>query len=120
MLTPRLAADIPDHFLGRVFRTHRFLPYENPSIHPKDADGRQNGYNEGFNGKLRDELLNREIFYSMTEAKVLTEQWHRHYKTIRPHSSLGYRPSVPQSIAPHRGDPPSAAGGLQATLRIGG
>ena len=49
----------------------------------------KNGYNESFNGKLRDELLNGKIFYSMTEAKVLIEQWRRHYNTIRPHSSLG-------------------------------
>ena len=69
----------------------------------------ENGYNESFNGKLRDELLNGEIFYSMTEAKVLIEQWRRHYNTIRPHSSLGYRPPAPQTIVPHRGDPPSAA-----------
>ena len=77
----------------------------------------ENGYNESFNGKLRDELLNGEIFYSMTEAKVLLEQWRRHYNTIRPHSSLGYRPPAPQTIAPHRGDPPSAAGRLRPTRR---
>jgi len=77
----------------------------------------ENGYNESFNGKLRHELLNGEIFYSMTEAKVLIEQWRRHYNTIRPHSSLGYRPPAPQTIAPHRGDPPSAAGRLRATRR---
>ena len=71
----------------------------------------KNGYNESFNGKLRDELLNGEIFYSMTEAKVLIEQWRRHYNTIRPHSSLGYRPPALQTIAPHRGDPPSPARG---------
>ena len=77
----------------------------------------ENGYNESFNGKLRDELLNGEIFYSITEAKVLIEQWRRHYNTIRPHSSLGYRPPAPQTIVPHRGDPPSAAGKLRATRR---
>jgi len=51
----------------------------------------ENGYNENFNGSLRDELLNGEIFYSLAEAKVLIEAWRRHYNTIRPHSSLGYR-----------------------------
>ena len=55
----------------------------------------ENGYNESFNGKLRDELLNREIFYTLKEAKVLIEQWRRHYNTVRPHSSLGYRPMEP-------------------------
>ena len=49
----------------------------------------ENGYNESFNGKLRDELLNGEIFYSLTEAKVLIEQWRIHYNHIRPHSALG-------------------------------
>ena len=52
----------------------------------------ENGYNESFNGSLRDGLLNGEIFYSLAEAKVLIEAWRRHYNTIRPHSSLGYRP----------------------------
>ena len=77
----------------------------------------ENGYNESFNGKLRDELLNSEIFYLMTGAKVLIEQWRRHYNTIRPHSSLGYRPPAPQTVMPHRGDTPSAARRLQATRR---
>jgi putative transposase len=58
----------------------------------------ENGYNESFNGKLRDELLNTEIFYTLKEAKVLIEQWRRHYNEVRPHSSLGYRPPAPQTI----------------------
>jgi transposase InsO family protein len=58
----------------------------------------ENGYNESFNGKLRDELLNREIFYSLKEAQLLIEQWRRHYNEVRPHSSLGYRPPAPQVI----------------------
>jgi len=60
----------------------------------------ENGYNESFNGKLRDELLNREIFYSLKEAQILTERWRREYNTIRPHSSLGYRPPTPEAIMP--------------------
>jgi len=60
----------------------------------------ENGYNESFNGKLRDELLNMEIFYSLKEAQVLIEQWRRHYNEVRPHSSLGYRPPAPQAIVP--------------------
>ena len=58
----------------------------------------ENGYNESFNGKLRDELLNMEIFYSLKEAKILIEQWRRHYNEVRPHSSLGYKPPAPQAI----------------------
>ena len=56
----------------------------------------ENGYIESFNGKLRDELLNREVFTTLTEAKVLIEQWRREYNQVRPHSSLGYRPPAPE------------------------
>jgi putative transposase len=57
----------------------------------------ENGYIESFNGKLRDELLNREIFYTLTEAKVLIGQWRREYNLVRPHSALGYRPPAPEA-----------------------
>ena len=60
----------------------------------------ENGYNESFNGKLRDELLNLEVFTSVWEAKVLVEQWRREYNEVRPHSSLGYRPPAPEAIRP--------------------
>lgn len=59
----------------------------------------ENGYNESFNGKLRDELLNGEIFYTLKEAQILIEQWRKEYNTVRPHSSLGYKPPVPETIA---------------------
>jgi putative transposase len=57
----------------------------------------ENGYIESFNGKLRDELLNREIFTTLTEAKVLIEQRRREYNQVRPHSSPGYRPPAPEA-----------------------
>jgi len=57
----------------------------------------ENGYCESFNGRLRDELLNGEIFYTLQEAKILIENWRREYNEIRPHSSLGYRPPAPQT-----------------------
>lgn len=60
----------------------------------------ENGYNESFNGKLRDELLDREIFTTLHEAHVLIERWRVHYNTKRPHSSLGYKPPAPQTILP--------------------
>lgn len=60
----------------------------------------ENGYNESFNSKLRDELLNGEIFTTLREAQVLIERWRRHYNTVRPHSSLGYRPPAPETILP--------------------
>jgi putative transposase len=58
----------------------------------------ENGYIESFNGKMRDELLNREIFTTLEEAKVLIEQWRRHYNQVRPHSSKKYRPPAPKAI----------------------
>jgi transposase InsO family protein len=60
----------------------------------------ENGYCESFNGKLRDECLNGEIFYSLKEATVVIEQWRKHFNTIRPHSSLSYRPPATQTSAP--------------------
>jgi transposase InsO family protein len=60
----------------------------------------ENDYCESFNGKLHDGLLNGEIFYSLKEAKVVIGQWRHHYNTVRPHSSLGYRPPAPQAFAP--------------------
>jgi len=81
----------------------------------------ENGYNESFNGTLGEEVLKREIFFTLTEAKVLIEQWRREYNTIRPHSSLGYRPPAPEAIRPDpaflnlpalRGPHPASQGGL--------
>ena len=60
----------------------------------------ENGYIESFNGKLRDELLNREIFTTLTEAKILIEQWRKEYNQVRPHSSLSYRPPAPEARIP--------------------
>lgn len=56
----------------------------------------ENGFCESFNARLRDELLNGEIFYSLAEAKAVIEGWRRHYNAIRPHSALGYRPPAPE------------------------
>ena len=60
----------------------------------------ENGYIESFNGKLRDELLNREIFTTLIEAKILIEQWRWEYNHVRPHSALRYRPPAPEAIMP--------------------
>jgi transposase InsO family protein len=60
----------------------------------------ENGYNESFNGKLRDELLNPEIFDTLLEAQILIERWRVEYNSIRPHSSLGYRPPAPEAMEP--------------------
>ena len=60
----------------------------------------ENGYCESFNGKLRDEFLNGEIFYSLREAQIVIENWRREYNTVRPHASLGYRPPAPGAYTP--------------------
>lgn len=60
----------------------------------------ENGYIESFNARFRDELLNGEIFYTVAEARIIIEQWRRHYNTKRPHSALGYRPPAPETIIP--------------------
>ena len=60
----------------------------------------ENGYVESFNGKLRDELLDREIFYTLTEAQILIERWRQQYNTVRPHSAMGYRPPAPLTVIP--------------------
>jgi len=60
----------------------------------------ENGYCESFNGKMRYELLNGEIFFNLREAKAVIENWRRHYNTIRPHSSLGGRPPAPETLQP--------------------
>ncbi len=59
----------------------------------------EGGYVESFNGKLRDELLNGEIFTTLQEAKVLTEAWRREYNQVRPHSALGYKPPAPETVS---------------------
>jgi transposase InsO family protein len=58
-----------------------------------------NGYIESFDGKMRDKLLAREIFYTLKEGQVTIEMWRKHYNTIGPHSSLGYLPSIPVNSA---------------------
>ena len=58
----------------------------------------ENGYCESFNSKLRDELLNGELFYSLAEARIVIEGWRQHYNTQRPHSSLGYKPPAPVAV----------------------
>ena len=63
----------------------------------------ENGYCESFNSKLRDELLNGEMFFSLAEAQVLIEAWRRHFNAVRPHSSLKYRPPAPEVIVPRSG-----------------
>jgi len=84
----------------------------------------ENGYNESFNGKLRDECLNVELFNNLAEARIIIEMWRRHYNTVRPHTSLGYRPPAPETFLPAeracdlwklQPDQPSLGGNLMVT-----
>jgi putative transposase len=88
---PEMTAKVVRHWLARVGAKTLYIEPGSPW---------ENGYCESFNGKLRDELLNGEIFYSLKEAQIVIEQWCNHYNTIRPHSSLGYRPPAPQTFNP--------------------
>jgi putative transposase len=100
---PEFIALVVKEWLGRLGVATLYIEKASPW---------ENGYNESFNGKLRDELLDREIFYYLAEARVLIERWRIHYNTERPHSSLGYRPPAPETIRPPRW--PSGS----ATLRL--
>ena len=86
---PELTAVTVREWLARVGVQTLFIEPRSPW---------ENGYCESFNGKLRDELLNREIFYSLKEVQILTKRWRREYNTLRPHSSLGYQPPAPATI----------------------
>lgn len=88
---PEMTAKIVRHWLAQVGAKTLYIEPGSPW---------ENGYCESFNGKLRDELLNGEIFYSLKEAQIVIEQWCKHYNTIRPHSSLGYRSPAPQTFKP--------------------
>ncbi len=95
---------IPDHirsdngseFTAKSIRT--WLPKLGiKTLYIEPGSPWENGYNESFNGRLRDECLNGETFYTLKEAQVLLEQWRHHYNHIRPHTSLGYKPPAPLS-----------------------
>ena len=60
----------------------------------------EDGYCESFNARLRDELLNDEIFYSLKEEQIVIEEWRKHYNTVRPHSAFRHRPPAPETIVP--------------------
>lgn len=96
--TPRyIRSDNGPEFISK--RLRRWLKISGvETLYIEPGSPWENGYIESFNGKLRDELLNREIFDTLFEAKVLVDRWKREYNTVRPHSSLGYRPPAPETI----------------------
>ena len=88
---PEFTARAVREWLGRVGARTLYIEPGSPW---------ENGYIESFNGKLRDELLDRELFYTLLEVRVLTERYRQTYNRIRPHSSLGYRPPAPETVLP--------------------
>lgn len=84
---PGFTAEVVRKRLERIGVRTLFIESESPL---------KNGYNESFSGKMRDEVLNREVFYNLREAKVVIENWRQEYNTLRPHSSLDYRPLAPE------------------------
>jgi putative transposase len=98
---------VPDYIRsdnGPEFTAHRVRDWlesvEVKTLFIEPGSPWENGYIESFNGKLRDELLDREVFDTLLEAKVLVERWRQMYNTVRPHSSLGYRPPAPEATQP--------------------
>jgi putative transposase len=110
---PEFTAKAVRDWLGRLGSKTLFIEPGSPW---------ENGYCESFNGKLRDECLNLELFYTLKEAQVLIEQWRCFYNTERPHSSLGYRPPAPKTFLPRHDTPayatlqPSHHGGSQSQI----
>jgi putative transposase len=93
-----LRSDNGPEFVARDLR--QWLPNNGAkTLYIEPGSPWENGYCESFNSKLRHEFLNGDIFYSMKEIRALAERWRVHYNTIRPHSSLGYRPPAPQAWA---------------------
>ena len=88
---PEFTAKVVRKWLGTVGVKTLFITPESPW---------ENGYNESFNGTLGDEVLKREIFYTLEEARFIIEQWRQEYNQIRPHSSLGYSSPAPEAVVP--------------------
>ena len=94
-----IRSDNGPEFTAKVVR--RWLEkFEIKNLFIEPGSPWENGYNESFNGKLRDELLNGEIFNNLKEAEILIEQWRKEYNGFRPHSALNYQPPAPSAVLP--------------------
>ena len=98
---------VPDHIRsdnGSEFTAHAVRDWIGrvgaKTLYIEPGSPWENGYNESFNARLQDECLKTELFNTLLEARIIIEQWRRHYNTIRPHSSLGYRPPAPETRSP--------------------
>ena len=101
--TARGSSPIPDVLSSRVYCASRTRLDQGCRLqHSLHSPGSpwENGYVESFNARLRDELLDGEIFYSLREAQVVVESWRRHYNIVRPHGSIGWKPPAPGVFVP--------------------
>lgn len=96
-LPSHIRSDNGPEFIAKKLR-HWLKQLEVTPLFIEKGSPWENGYIESFNGKMRDQFLNGELFYTLREAQVMIERWRKHYNTIRPHSSLGGRPPVPETI----------------------
>ncbi len=100
-----LSRGIPSHirsdngpeFIARKLR-HWLTALQVAPLYIEPGSPWENGYCESFNGKMHDQLLNGELFYTLKEAQVIIERWRMHYNTVRPHSSLGGQPPAPETL----------------------
>ena len=92
-----IRSDNGPEFIARMLRQWYEWLTVTPLCSIEPGSPWENGYVESFNGKLRDELLNSELFYTLHEARVIVEGWRQRYNTQRPHSALGYRPPAPET-----------------------
>jgi putative transposase len=114
-MRPRLLRGVPGHirsdngpeFVARAVREW-IVAVGASTAYITPGSPWENGYCESFNSKLRDEVLNSELFYTLQKAKVVIEKWRQYYNTFRPHSSLGYRPPAPE-VVPGPASRPSSA-----------
>ena len=97
LTTERPPTKLSETVYDRPSVSQQFVKFTTKTLYIEPGSPWENGYCESFNGKLRDECLDGEIFYSLKEAIVVLEQWRNQYNTIRSHSSLNYRPPAPQT-----------------------
>jgi putative transposase len=116
-------AACPDTFVLTMVLVAKAVQEWIAAVGPKTAyiapgSPRENGYIESFNARLRDELIDGEIFYTLKEAQIIAESWRRHYNAVRLHTSLGYRPPAPEVFIPAFAAWPAAQNGIASSATL--
>lgn len=96
-LPTHIRSDNGPEFIARKLR-HWLNAREVAPLYIEPGSPWENGYVESFNGKMREQFLNGELFYTLKEAQIMTDRWRTHYNTVRPHSSLGGQPPTPETL----------------------